>query len=155
MFSNDRLSREEMLMSIARVISFRGSCPKLRVGAVIAYQGRIISIGYNGSAPGLPHCLDVGCELDEKGHCIRTIHAEMNAIAWAARYGISTDECELYTTNSPCVICAKAIASAGILKVHYQAEYDQSHGLIYLEKTGIQIQKHNYEETSFIKYPLG
>jgi dCMP deaminase len=140
-----------MLMAIARVVSLRATCSRLRVGAVIAYGGRVISTGYNGSAPGMPHCLDSGCQLDERGHCVRTTHAEANAIAWAARYGLSTDECELYTTSSPCIICAKSIASAGIVSVHYQAEYDESKGLYYLREAGIAVKKHNYEETSFIR----
>lgn len=152
--SSNRISRETMLMAIARIISLRGTCARLRVGAVIAYGGRVISTGYNGSAPGMSHCIDEGCQLDERNHCIRTIHAEINAIAYSARYGVSTEGCELYTTSSPCIICAKAIASAGIIRVHYQSEYDESKGLLYLKEVGIEVKKCNYETTSFIRLPL-
>jgi dCMP deaminase len=149
-----RISKETLLMSMAHLMSLRGTCSRLRVGCVIAKGGRVISTGYNGSAPGSLHCIDVGCELDERGHCIRTTHAETNAIVWAARNGLPTLGCDLYTTTSPCIICAKAIASAGIVVVHYQSEFREKRGIIYLEENGIRLIKHTHEETSFIRFSM-
>lgn len=154
MSSKGRIEREILLMSVAHLMSLRGTCSRLRVGCVIASGGRIVSTGYNGSAPGAPHCIDEGCELDDRGHCTRTTHAETNSIVWAARNGLAVKDCHLYTTTSPCIICAKAIASAGIVSVHYQSEFREKRGIEYLKENGIEIVKHSYEETSFIKYNM-
>lgn len=108
-----------MMLKIAKVVAERGTCLRASVGALIVRDGRIISHGYNGSPPGAAHCIDVGCEM-ENGHCIRTIHAEANAIAFAARYGISVDGATIYVTGWSGGICAKCrmlCQSAGIAKV--------------------------------------
>jgi len=83
----------------------------------------MVSSGYNGSPSGMPHCLDVGChEVD--GHCIRTVHAETNAIAHAARHGIATEGATIYVTHFPCWNCAKILMAAGIKKLVYRYEYN-------------------------------
>ena len=113
-----RMSRDDMMLSIARIVSFRATCQRAKVGAVIAKDGRIISTGYNGSPPGEIHCDEAGCEIED-GHCIRTIHAEANAIAWAARNGISTEGATLYVTGwakGICHRCQKLAKSAGIVR---------------------------------------
>ena len=123
---NSRITRDEMLMTFARVASKRGTCTRLAVGAVIAREGRIISTGYVGSPPGIRHCTEVGCNIVD-GHCVRTSHAEMNALLFAAQCGIATQGAEMYITHSPCYTCAKAIVTAGIVRVMYGSDYsDQS-----------------------------
>lgn len=109
-----RISRGEMFMRIAHIVSARGTCDRAQVGAVIAHEGRVISIGYNGSAPGAPHCDDVGHQM-VNGHCIRTRHAEVNAIDFANHILYNGDvkniEVDLYVTHLPCAECCKYIAS--------------------------------------------
>lgn len=113
--------KQDVIAEIVKAVSKLGTCKRAKVGAVLTRDGRIISTGYNGSPPGHPHCLDVGC-LMEDGHCRRTTHAEANAIAFAARYGISTQGATLYVYGwitggdvGVCSICAKLAKSAGIV----------------------------------------
>jgi dCMP deaminase len=110
-------------MNIASVIALRGTCPRAKVGAVLAKEGRIISTGYNGSPSGTPHCEDAGCILDKRAKCTRTVHAELNCICFAAKHGIVTKGATLYVTYAPCLECAKAIINAGIKEVFYLKEY--------------------------------
>jgi dCMP deaminase len=135
----DRITRTEMLMRTAAVISGRGTCERAFVGAVIAKEGRIISTGYVGAPAGLPHCTDVGDEIGADGGCTRTVHAEANAIAFAARAGTSTDGAELYCTHSPCLKCAQLIINAGIERVYFENYYRDLAGLALLDAAGIGI----------------
>lgn len=98
-------------------------------------------MGYAGSPPGMNHCLDVGCDIhDDKPGCQATQHAEVNAIAWAARAGVGVDGAELFVTISPCLACAKAIITAGIKKVTYLEAYRDTAGIDYLMKAGVQCE---------------
>lgn len=117
-----RPSRDMIFMSCAELFSLRGTCTRLQVGAVVVKEGRIVSTGYVGSPPGASHCIDSGCDVVD-GHCISTIHAEANAIASAARFGINICGSTLYCTHSPCRTCAKLIASAGIVEVVFSEPY--------------------------------
>jgi len=135
----DRPTRDEWLMRLAVVVSTRGTCERASVGAVIAREGRVISTGYVGAPSGLPHCLSVGCEIGADGGCTRTVHAEANAIAFAARFGTSTDRSELYCTHSPCLACAKLIVNAGVERVVFEHPYRDASGLSLLEKAGVDI----------------
>jgi dCMP deaminase len=137
-----RISRDEMLVRMAVIVSERGTCLRAHVGAVIAKDGRVISTGYVGAPSGLPHCLEVGCDISEFSGCIRTVHAEANAIAWAARNGLATDGSTLYCTHSPCANCAKLIINAGIERVVYCEEYRDMKPLAMLGTVGIQIERH-------------
>src|SRR6266550_4506646 len=137
--SSNRPDRDHTLMEVARVISFRGTCTRAFIGAVIAKQGRIISSGYVGSPSGSPHCTDVGCEIGNHNGCIRTVHAESNAIAFAARFGQSTDGATLYTTVSPCNDCAKLIINSGISRVVFDREYRDSRGLEMLRAADLEV----------------
>lgn len=128
-----------MLMRTATVISLRGTCERASVGAVIAREGRIISTGYVGAPSGLPHCTTVGCEVGNHGGCTRTVHAEANAISFAARAGTSTDGSKLYCTHSPCLECAKLIINAGIIAVYFETPYRDTSGLALLVTAGIGI----------------
>ena len=138
----NRMTVDEMLMHVANIIAARGTCNRKSVGAVIARDTRVVSTGYVGSPPGHSHCLDVGCLIDEAtGGCIRTQHAEANSIAFAARHGIATEGCSLYTTLSPCLPCAKLILAAGITMVRYEVEYRDTTGVEYLRNAGVSCEE--------------
>lgn len=114
-----RIERRDLMLSISRLVGQRGTCPRARVGCVIELNGRILSTGYNGSPPGEPHCDDINCLMVDN-HCVRTTHAEANAIAFAARHGIRLDGATLYTTGwskGCCPTCTKLALSAGIAEI--------------------------------------
>jgi len=121
-----RLTREQTLMEIAQITAKRGTCNRLQVGAVISRDGRIISQGYNGPPSGLPHC---NHRPDDPTPCDRAVHAEMNAIAFAARHGVATDNAQLTVTHMPCINCAKAIINAGIIEVVFLEPYRDHSGV--------------------------
>ena len=141
---DDRISQSVIHMFTAVLWSMRSTCQRLRVGAVLAKEGRTISTGYNGAPSRLPHCNEDNCKSQPQ--CKRTVHAEMNAILFAARYGISTEGAELYTTHSPCIDCAKAIINAGIKKVYYVEEYRSRDGIELLELAGIEVYRISINE---------
>ena len=109
-------------MNIARVVASRSTCERKFVGAVIVRDRTILSTGYNGSIRGMPHCSDVG-HMMEDGHCVGTIHAEVNAIIQAAKNGVAIDGAAVYVTASPCWSCFKAIANAGVKRIVYGEFY--------------------------------
>lgn len=141
---DDRISQPLIHMFAALLWATRSTCQRLQVGAVLAKGGRTISTGYNGAPSGLPHCNEDNCKSQTQ--CKRTVHAEMNAILFAARYGISTEGTELYTTHSPCIDCAKAIINAGIKRVYYLEEYRSQDGIELLELAGVEVYKITIEE---------
>jgi len=122
---SNRPSWDEYFMHLVGEVAQRATCDRGKSGCVIVRDKRIIATGYVGSPPGQPHCDDVGHlmrkVIDENGvireHCVRTIHAEQNAIAQAARHGISLDGATLYCTLEPCRVCAMLIVSVGIKRV--------------------------------------
>lgn len=115
-----RISREFMLIQIAFIVSERGTCSRAKVGAVIAKENRIISTGYNGVPSRMKHCVHL---TNENKRCVKTVHAEMNAIIFAAKHGLSVRGCDLYTTLSPCNDCCKAIINSGINRVFFANYY--------------------------------
>ncbi len=117
-----RPSWDETFLAIAAVAARRSTCPRLHVGAVLVQANHVIATGYNGSLPGAPHCDTAGCEL-VAGHCVRTSHAESNAIAQAARLGTATEGALLYLTHAPCYSCARLAVQAGIEGIVYAEEY--------------------------------
>jgi len=134
-----RISRDDMLMRIALIVAERSTCNRLHVGAVIAMYGRIVSTGYGGAPSGLPHCSPETCNVNEP--CTRTIHAEANAVAWAARNGVAVLNGTLYTTHSPCIDCAKLLINAGIKRVVYDQEYRKTEPLLLLKSVGITVEQ--------------
>lgn len=118
---------DEYFLEIAKVIAKRSTCDRARVGAVISRNKVILSTGYNGAPRGLPHCDDVGHEMVD-GHCIRTAHAEVNAIAQAAKNGIPIEGATMYLTISPCYDCFKMLVNAGIKEVIYDSFYMSRYG---------------------------
>jgi dCMP deaminase len=121
-------------MKIMEAVASRATCDRARSGAVIVRDKRIISTGYVGAPRGLPHCDEVGHlfkrsikpDGTETQNCIRTTHAEMNAIVQAALHGVSLKDATLYCRMEPCIDCAKAIISAGIKRVVCQMRYKDS-----------------------------
>jgi dCMP deaminase len=112
----------DYFMGIARIVATRATCDRKHVGAVIVRDKTILSTGYNGSARGLKHCDDEG-HLMIEGHCVRTVHAEINAIAQAARNGVSLDNSQIYITALPCWNCFKTLVNAGVNKIYYREAY--------------------------------
>lgn len=181
----DRISRDQMLMEIAEVVSNRGTCSRLQVGAVISRDGRPIVTGYNGAPAGLPHCIHdeyivprengvwpnwlidywrmldpgqvseppagtriyrdnthlvmfQGSNVPSPG-CTNAEHAERNAIAFAARYGLALEGSELHCTHMPCLTCARTIINAGIVRVVYDERYRKTEGVELLRQVGIEV----------------
>jgi len=133
-----RPSWDDYFMTIARIVATRATCDRLHAGAVLVKNKRIVSTGYNGSPPNLPHCDDSG-HLLEDGHCVRTIHAEHNALLQAAFIGgASTQGTTLYTMYSPCIHCAKYVVAAGVKRIVVGKVYRNEQVKEYLEKAGIQ-----------------
>lgn len=125
-------------MTIARQVATRSTCDRKNVGAVIVRDHIILAIGYNGSIKGLPHCDDVG-HLMENGHCVRTVHAEANAIVQAARNGVRLEGGMIYTTASPCFACFKLIANSGLTKIVYGEFYRDERIFEMAELAGIKL----------------
>ncbi|MFH1056462.1 MAG: cytidine/deoxycytidylate deaminase family protein [Candidatus Micrarchaeota archaeon] len=130
-----RPSWDEYFMEIAKTVASRGTCDRGRSGAVLVRNHRILSTGYVGSPPGLSHCDDAGhlmkTAYDEKGgthqHCVRTTHAEINAMIQAARHGVSIERATLYCKMEPCLDCAKALITAGVERVVCEKKYHGAH----------------------------
>lgn len=130
-----RPRRWELLLDIAELVATRSTCNRLAVGAVIARDARPLSTGYNGPPSGMDHCEH---DLSDGRACELAVHAEANAIAFAARFGTPTHGTELYVTHSPCVQCAKLIINAGIRTVWYRIEYRELTGIDLLEAAGVE-----------------
>ncbi|MCH8011808.1 MAG: cytidine/deoxycytidylate deaminase family protein [Candidatus Marinimicrobia bacterium] len=133
-----RVSWEQYFMNIAQEASTRATCDRKHIGAVITRDKTILSTGYNGSIRGLPHCDEAGHEM-ENGHCIRTIHAEANAIVQAARIGVNIDGGEIFVTASPCYNCFKMIANAGIRKIYFGEFYRDERIKKHADELGIEL----------------
>jgi len=137
----ERPTWDTYFMMMARdVIAQRATCNRRQVGAVLVRNKRILTTGYNGSPPGMPHCTEVGCWIVD-GHCIRTIHAEQNAIVQAALHGVSTEGATIYVSAAPCINCAKLIIAAGIACVIYADKYTNSLGEQMLQEGGIELRQ--------------
>jgi dCMP deaminase len=143
METENRISREAMYFELAKVLKRRSTCRRGKVGAVLVQDKRIIATGYNGSPPNAPHCIDIGCNVEENNHvagCTRTVHAEANVIALCARFGVSSEGGVLYCTHSPCGACARLLVSAGVVGVHYLTPYRLTEGLAVLREAGVYSQ---------------
>ena len=125
-------------MDIARQVAKRSTCPRAAVGSVIVKDRRILTTGYNGAPMGLPHCTEVGCLIVE-GHCLRTLHAEQNAIIQAALHGVSVKDSTIYVTHQPCLNCAKMIINAGIVRVVYGGDYPDHQARVFLSEAGVAL----------------
>lgn len=137
-----RTSWNEYFMEITKTVATRSTCDRAFVGCVLVNKdNRIVSTGYNGSISGDPHCHDAGHEMRD-GHCIRTIHAEMNALLYCAKEGISVKNSICYVTHFPCLNCTKALIQAGISKIYYCEGYRiDDYALELLNRNGIEYEQ--------------
>ena len=137
----ERVTREQMFMNVAQEFSTRSTCLRKHVGAVFVRDNRVIAHGYNGAPSGMAHCLDEGCIIGPDGGCIRSLHAEMNALMHAAKKGVSTEGAVAYMTLAPCPACAAMLVSAGVSKVYYREEYRDTRGLELLRLAGVRVAR--------------
>ena len=132
-------------MQIAHLVKTRATCPRRQVGAVLIRDRRILATGYNGSPRGLQHCPPHGPENDwpdgcmRADHCIRSLHAEQNALLQAAMLGIPCKDATMYVTCLPCNSCAKMIINAGINKVIYEGDYPDDLSLELFSQTDVDL----------------
>lgn len=157
LYGAGRISRDQLYMGIAELLAQRSTCLRGHVGALVVVEHRIVSTGYNGAPSGQPDCTEVGCDelilyslvpaaredpvdryIEAELGCQRAIHAELNAIVWAARHGIKVSGGHMYSTYAPCKNCAQAILAAGIAEFTYKKPYRLGR-LDILEAAGIKI----------------
>jgi len=132
MFNKDRVEWNEYFMILAKMVALRSTCLSRKVGAVLVKDKHILSAGYNGSIVGGEHCTDndkchrrsLGVTDKNKGDYCRSVHAEINAISQAAKFGINIRDSILYTTLAPCITCFKALVNSGVIKVYYEYLYE-------------------------------
>jgi len=136
--AGERVSWGTYFMNIAKEVATRSTCDRKYVGAVIVREKTILSTGYNGSIKGLPHCDEAGHEMVDD-HCIRTTHAEANAIVQAAKNGVEINKSDIYVTASPCYNCFKLIANAGIKTIYYGEFYREDRILEHAKEAGIEL----------------
>lgn len=159
----ERISRDNMFSLICTIVAQRSTCLRSQVGALIVKDGRIVSMGYNGPVSGMPACVPNDPLLSQCDYkspyfstpegkayheracmgpgCTRSLHAETNAIAFAAKAGVSVEECTMYCSMSPCINCAKVIVNSGIRELKYLEEYRDTSGLELLKRAGIKVEK--------------
>ena len=147
-----RKSWTSYFMEITEMVATRSTCDRAFVGCTLVNKdNRIVSTGYNGSVAGNPHCDEVGHVLRD-GHCIATIHAEMNALLYCAKEGISVKGATAYITHFPCLNCAKALIQAGIAKVVYKHDYRiDDYALELFRKNNIEVLKFGGEDEEVCK----
>ncbi len=133
-----RVDWHDYFMNIAGQVATRSTCDRKHIGAVVVRDKTILSTGYNGSIRGAPHCDDAGHDM-ENGHCVRTVHAEANAVAQAAKHGIAIDHAEIYVTASPCLTCFKLLANSGIRVIYYKEFYRDNRIKEYAKQAGIKL----------------
>jgi dCMP deaminase len=145
---SERPSWHQYFLTITRQVAERSTCVRAKVGAVIVRDKNILATGYNGAPAGMPHCTDVGClvytsrtpsgELEE--NCFRTIHAEINAIAQAAKNGAAIRDADIYVTHTPCIHCFKVLVNTGIKRIFYDREYKRDTLAELLRNTDVQLE---------------
>lgn len=150
--ATSRPSFDEIYINLARELSQRSHCVKRQVGAVIAKDTRIVSLGYNGPPAGTHNCdevwPEVGCPRSEKGGCSLALHSEENAILYAAKNGITLSGATLYVTLSPCLACARMIYTSGIKRVVFLESYAEykgfktDEGVDFLHRFGVSVEKY-------------
>lgn len=159
-----KLLRDNTLMKTAMLWAEHGTCSRAQVGCVISRDGRGLTNGYNGAPAGMTHC-DHGCNCDgdligegsednfhlDSCHslqpCTNAVHAEANALAFAARYGVATDGAELHTTRIPCMTCAGLIINAGIVRVVWYEEHRDMSGLLRLGTAGLDVVRWGHDRS--------
>ena len=135
----ERITWNQFFMAQSHLLALRSTCTRLSVGATIVRDKRIIAGGYNGSISGDDHCIDKGCYVVDN-HCVRTVHAEVNALLQCAKYGTPTNGADLYVTHFPCLPCTKSIIQAGIKNLYYATDYKNNpYAIELLEQAGVNV----------------
>jgi len=129
---------DEYFLKLAALASERATCPRMHCGCVLVKDRYVLATGYNGSLPGSDHCYTAGCIVINE-HCVRTNHAEMNAICQAASHGISILGATSYVTNMPCTSCAKALIAAGIVRVVIFSDYHDTLAEQFFQESGVEL----------------
>ncbi len=137
---NKRPSWDEYFLKVAMLVSERATCPRMHVGCVLVKDKQILATGYNGSIPGDAHCEDDGCIIVDN-HCVRTNHAEINAITQCATHGVNTSGSTAYVTNMPCTTCSKALIAAGVKEIVVFSDYHNTLATDFLGKANVPIKK--------------
>ncbi|MCJ7841813.1 ComE operon protein 2 [Lederbergia sp. NSJ-179] len=147
-----RLSWNQYFMAQSHLLSSRSTCTRLAVGATIVRDKRMIAGGYNGSIAGGTHCIDEGCYVIDN-HCVRTIHAEMNALLQCAKFGVATEGAEIYVTHFPCLQCCKALIQAGIKAIYYAEDYkNHPYAIELLEQAHVKMEKVPLDKDIFLSF---
>ena len=147
-----RPSFDDIYMDLASNLAERSHCVKIKVGAVLTKDTRIVSLGYNGPPAGTHNC-DIewpkdGCPRDSKGGCSLALHAEQNAIIYASKNNVPLENCSVYVTLAPCLACARIIYASGIRKVIYLNSYAEfkgmpsDEGVDFLKRFGVEVVRY-------------
>jgi len=135
-------------MRMAELVATRSTCLRRNVGAVVVKEKRVLTTGYNGAPKGLRHCGEVGCvrmqnhvESGTRHELCRGVHAEQNAVIQAAYFGVSIKDSTIYTTNFPCVMCAKILVNAGIREIVYKDDYIDELSRRVLDESGVVVRR--------------
>lgn len=152
----NRPSNDQYFMSMAHLVSSRSTCVRRNVGAVIVKDKHILSTGYNGSPKGTRHCEDLGCIREQmnipsgtRHELCRGVHAEQNAVAQAAYFGVSVNGATIYTTTFPCSMCAKILINSGITEIVYDSGYVDELSKELLSETNILVRHYSASEDNF------
>ncbi len=144
----ERPSHDEYFMEMAKLSASRSTCLRRKVGAVIVKDNHVISTGYNGAPRGVSHCEEKGClrvlmnvPSGTRHELCRGVHAEQNAVAQAAYFGISVKDATIYTTTFPCSLCAKILINSGITNVVYEEGYMDDLSKELLSETELNIRQ--------------
>ena len=140
MANNKRPSWDQYFLKLAMLASERATCPRLHCGCILVKDRFVLATGYNGSLPGQPHCEDVGCLIVDN-HCVRTNHAEINALVQATTHGVNIKGSTAYITNMSCTTCAKALIAAGINRVVVFSDFHDTLATEFYTKAGVEIVK--------------
>ena len=140
---------DQYFLKLAMLASERSTCPRMHCGCVLVKDKNVIATGYNGSIPGDEHCEDIG-RLVVDNHCVRTVHAEMNALVQAAKRGHAVEGAIAYVTNMACTTCAKALVTAGIKRVVVFSDFHDTLATEFFKKGNVKIEKHSMPATEII-----
>lgn len=148
-----RMSRDQVLMGVARLWSGRSTCSRAQVGAVVSRDGRTLVTGYNGAPAGMKHCFHeiCSCSWDSEkcpkhSPCLISVHGEANVVAFAARHGVALNGADLHTTRLPCINCAMLIINSGIIRVVYDETHRETGGFDLLAQAGLEVVKYDYAQ---------
>ncbi|MEE8319331.1 MAG: cytidine/deoxycytidylate deaminase family protein [bacterium] len=142
-----RPSWDDYFMHIVKLVATRSTCIRRQVGAAFVKNRNILATGYNGAPSGIPHCSEVGCLRDDLGipsgerhEICRGLHAEQNGIIQAAKHGINLSGSTVYTTDSPCIICAKMLINVGVERIVSWRGYPDQLAAEMLSMAGLELE---------------